>query len=327
MVIKMEQGKLVDMRKGARVVIENSNVKAGEKVLIVTDTGRDLSVSLAIYEAACEVGADPVLALMKQRKLPGASPPPSIEAAMLLSDVIICPTSTTLFYSNAAIEACKKGSRLIAMTQADPEILISGPINANFREQRSKCEKLASLMTKAKTIRFVTPAGTDIRASIEGRQAIANTGICDKPGCRQGIPDIEAYIPPIEDSSEGIIVVDGSTSFGLVRKPIKIKVRKGRAVEITGDEEAEKLRKALEEAGDPNVYTVAEFGIGLNPEARVRGVIIEDESALGTVHIALGDNIGMGGKNRALSHLDMVMLNPIVELNGKVILKGRELLF
>jgi len=216
---------------------------------------------------------------------------------------------------------------MLFMTQADPNLLISGPINANFREQRPKVEKLANLLTEAKTIRFVTPAGTDIKASIEGRRAIANTGICDKPGCAQGVPDIEVYIPPIEDSSEGTIVVDGSTNLGLVRESIEIEVKKGGVVEIAGAEDAEKLRKMLEEAGNPNVYIVAEFGIGLNPEAEVRGAIIEDESKLGTVHIALGDNIAMGGKNSAPLHIDMVQHNPTVELDGKVVLSGKQLFF
>ena len=82
----------------------------------------------------------------------------------------------------------------------------------------------------------------------------------------------------------------------------------------------------VEEAGE-SARVVAEFGIGLNPEARVTGSIVEDEGALGTVHLALGDNLSIGGENRASLHIDMVLRDPVVELDGEAILKGRQLLF
>ena len=315
------------MQKGAMTVIECANVYPGERVLILTDTGIDFSVSPSIYQAALDAGAEPSIFMNEPRKYPAAPVEASVKAAMLASDVIICPTSTTMFYTEARQEANRNGKRVVCITQADPEILIRGPIKADFKKIRPLAEKLTGLLTKARTIRVTTPAGTDIKANIAGRQATANTGICDTPGCAQGVPDIEAYIPPIEDSSEGIIVVDGSTNLGLVNEPIRLKVVRGRVVEITGGEEAEALRRLLEGTDDPNAYTVAEFGIGLNPESQLRGVIMEDEGALGTVHMALGNNLAMGGENSADIHLDMVQRDPTIMLDGRVIMRGKEVLF
>ena len=41
----------------------------------------------------------------------------------------------------------------------------------------------------------------------------------------------------------------------------------------------------------------------MNPKGEVRGIILEDESTYGTCHIALGNNIALGGKNKAPIHI------------------------
>ena len=317
------------MMKGARVVVKTClNVKAGEKVLIVTDTGRDISVAQALFEAALKLDAEPVIAVMTPRKHPGDEPPYNVSSAMKVSDVIICPTTATVYHSDARVEACKAGARFLSMTGATPKTLAAGPIFADFEEQKPKVEKLASLFMKAEEIRLTTPAGTDIKAKIKGRVAHAETALCHEPGCCMGAPDIEANITPIEDTTEGVIIVDGSISVipGVVKTQVRVEVYEGSAVKITGDGEASKLKEILRKADDPKVYVVAEFGVGFNPKAKVRGVSnIEDEATLGTAHIALGDNHTMGGKNTASMHVDMIVMNPTIYLDGKVVFNKKRL--
>ena len=150
--------------------------------------------------------------------------------------------------------------------------------------------------------------------------------MCKHPGDATGVPDIEAYIAPIEDSTNGTLIVDGSTSVtGLVGKPVKIEFAHGRATKITGGHEARLLLKILRGARNRAAFKVAEFGIGLNPLAHIRGAIIEDEAALGTAHIALGDNSKLGGKNKAPLHIDLLFKQACVELDGKTILKEKRL--
>jgi leucyl aminopeptidase (aminopeptidase T) len=67
---------------------------------------------------------------------------------------------------------------------------------------------------------------------------------------------------------------------------------------------------------------VAEFGIGTNYKAKLTGVILEDEKVMGTIHIALGDNISMGGIVSVPSHLDGLVKNPTVEVDGNIIMKN-----
>jgi hypothetical protein len=41
--------------------------------------------------------------------------------------------------------------------------------------------------------------------------------------------------------------------------------------------------------------------------------------------VALGDNIRLGGKNKAPTHIDLVFKNPHIQLGAIAVLKGNEL--
>ena len=72
---------------------------------------------------------------------------------------------------------------------------------------------------------------------------------------------------------------------------------------------------------------IAEFAIGLNPEAQFINDSLVDEKVLGTIHIAIGDNKGpaYGGKNSSSIHWDLIMTHPTVEIDGKTIMENGKL--
>jgi leucyl aminopeptidase (aminopeptidase T) len=142
---------------------------------------------------------------------------------------------------------------------------------------------MAQLLTDAKVCEVEPPLGTCIRMSLKGRRGRALTCIAHEPGGYATPPDIEASIAPIEGSSEGFVVVDGSIAgFGLIREPVKLVVQEGKVTEISGGTEARWLKDTLEQAKHPNVYKIAELGIGLNPEAKLIGTILEDRRCSGS---------------------------------------------
>ena len=53
---------------------------------------------------------------------------------------------------------------------------------------------------------------------------------------------------------------------------------------------------------------------------------IQDEKVLGTIHIALGNNVSMGGNVNVPLHLDGVIKKPTVYLDGKLLMKDGKLL-
>ena len=75
-------------------------------------------------------------------------------------------------------------------------------------------------------------------------------------------------------------------------------------------------REAADEVGDA-AYNLAELGIGTNGGvAELVGSVLLDEKAGGTVHIAIGDNVGIGGETDAPLHLDGIIRDPTVYADG-----------
>jgi leucyl aminopeptidase (aminopeptidase T) len=276
--------------------------------------------------AASKLGIEASTITMKPRTLPGEEPPRAVVAAMLSMDVIICPTSTTLFHTKARTDACRKGARFISMACATRSVLTSNAMSANFPSYEKVLNRLARALTAAHHIRVTNSAGTDLEFNVQGRRGHGVTGMARRPGEATGTPDVEAYVAPIETDTHGLLIVDGSTSVtGVVKKPIKITIKRGVAVSISGSSEARSLTRILKDARSRASLRVGEFGIGLNPLARIRGSIIEDEGALGTAHVALGDNTRLGGRNRAPTHIDLVFKEPHIQFDGVTALKGRRL--
>jgi leucyl aminopeptidase (aminopeptidase T) len=303
-----------------------ANATTGEQALIVTDSATNPAVASTIIAAALELGIEASKMTMKARALPGDEPPPPVAAAMLSADVVICPTSRTLYHTKARETACGRGARFISMAGATMQVLASSAMFANFPKQEKVTNALVHRLTLAKRIRVRNPAGTDLEFNVQGRRGHGVSGMATRPGDVTGVPEIEAYIAPVEEDTAGVLVVDGSTSVtGVVQKKIKIRIQHGVAQSITGGGDARRLSRILRQADNPASYRVGELGIGLNPLAHIRGSIIEDEGKLGTAHVALGDNIRLGGKNRAPTHIDLVFKNPHIQLDTITVLKGKQL--
>ena len=303
-----------------------AGVKPREHVLIVTDSATDPAIARTIMEAACRLRIDCSTITMRARTLPGEEPPAPVAAAMRSADIIISPTSTTLFHTHARTRACRGGSRFISMACATVSILSSEGMSANFPKQKVVMERLMHRFTGAKQIRVTNPAGTCLTFNVRGRKGYGLSGMATRHGEATGVPDIEAYIAPIERDTNGVLVVDGSTSVtGIVKQPLVITIRHGVAVSITGGSDAYTLRRTLRKTRSRGSFYVGELGVGLNPLAHIRGAIIEDEGVLGTAHVALGDNTKIGGKNSAPTHIDFVFKNPHLQLDGETVLRGRRL--
>ena len=304
---------------GARKLINTcASVRTGEKVLVVTDTDRSFCISEAVFAAALEAGAETVRIVMEPGDHPGAEVSDMVAGAMKEADVIIGLTSSSLYHTRARLAACQGGARLVAVTEVTEALMISGGIEADFDAQRPIVEDLARRVSQAEEIRLTTSGGTDLRASTGGRRAFKFTGMAREKGQAVGVPTIEVALAPLEGTSHGRLIVDASgTHLGLIRKPINIRVQDGRAVEIQGGNEAHQLKELLEKEKDPACWNVAEIAVGLNPCSRVIGHIIEDEGTLGTCHVALGNNVTLGGKNSARVHVDLVMWRPTLYLDGE----------
>tara|TARA_B100000519_G_C14110374_1_gene375457 strand:- start:273 stop:686 length:414 start_codon:yes stop_codon:yes gene_type:complete len=129
----------------------------------------------------------------------------------------------------------------------------------------------------------------------------------------------------------GKIVIDGSWEGSLLEEPITFLVEDGLVVGISGGETAGKLQEVLDEARvglRPSranlVNTVAEFGFGMNPRAKISGKRLEDQVVRGAAYFGFGDNSALGGSANVGIHVRGVMIDPTIELNDvDLVVEGR----
>jgi leucyl aminopeptidase (aminopeptidase T) len=312
------------MKGSSKLVNVLAQVKKGEQVLIVTDFDT-VSIARSLATACIAVGAEPTIMIMRPREAHGLEPPEMVAVAMTKADMVFQPVSKSIAHTSATKRAKEAGARLIVLPEYTEEMLISGGLEADFEAQKPLCEKMRDYLTGARKARLTTPSGTDITMSLEGRQGRALTGMARERGGYSSPPNIEASIAPVEGTAQGTIVADGSiSSIGLLSSPVTISVKDGLAKEITGGKEAEKLKEILKSANDPKVYNIGELGIGLNPKAKLCGLMLEDEGAYGSVHIALGSNADFGGNTRAARHIDLIISKSTLLLDEKPVLKDGE---
>jgi len=297
----------------------------GESILIVTDEPLR-SIAYALQRAATELGHEVVMVEMLPRRSNGEEPPPFVAEMMAKADVVLCPTSKSLTHTDARRAATAAGARVGTLPGVTEDIMVRC-MNADYHRISERTHRLCALLEKTSTIRVTAPAGTDIVMPVAGRRAHASSGLFRARGQWGNLPTGEAYLAPLENLSEGIVVVDGSMAgVGVTSQPIRIVVEKGYATDITGGQEAEKLVALLAPHGRDS-RNVAEFGIGTNDRATLTGVILEDEKVMGTIHIAFGDNKSMGGNVGVASHLDGLIRQPSVWLDDHQIMNdGRFLL-
>lgn len=314
-----------EMMKGARNIINvSSGLKKEEHLLIVTDTNK-FEVAELLALAAQEKGFNYSIAVMAVRE-PGEEPPRPIAAAMKEADIIIAPTTQSLYHNHATLAAREAGARLIAMSGILPEIMASPATKFDFQSFQSEVNKVAEIYHNAERIKVTSPSGTNIEASIKGRRVNVDGGLCHEPGQAIGMPIMEVNSAPIEDTTNGKIVIDTSMSFlGILKEKITLIVRNGYIEKIEGGEEARKMRDILDSKNDPNVYVIAEIAIGLNPKAEIKGVLAEDEGVLGTMHFGIGNNLTLGGKNKASLHMDVIINRPTMLLDDIVLTKDGKL--
>ncbi len=182
--------------------------------------------------------------------------------------------------------------------------------------------KTVPLLTAASEA-VIEKDGCRLTLALAGRDGVPSPGVYREKGKSGNLPSGEAYIAPLEDGSNGEMIIDGSmVGVGKLRTPLHVTVREGRLRAITG-EGSEKL--GILTANERN-STLGELGIGTNMAAILNGIILEDEKVYGTVHIAFGTNTSFGGTNKADCHMDGIILKPTLYLDGRKIIDHGEFL-
>ncbi|MBU3941314.1 MAG: aminopeptidase, partial [Nanoarchaeota archaeon] len=171
-----------------------------------------------------------------------------------------------------------------------------------------------------------TKAGTDIKTAVHDTISESDNLLKNKKGAFGNLPTGEIDSGIVREKTNGTIVFDCSfPGLGLLEKPIKIKVVSGIGTIVINNNKAKILYNMLKDVGK-DAFKLAELGIGTNPKAKITGNVLEDEKVLGTVHFAFGNDLSYNGTNDVPLHLDGIIKEPTIEVDGKTIMKNGKLL-
>ena len=296
-----------------------------ETLLVVCDEG-EKEIGEVMFECGKELCSEAIYVEMKARKINGEEPPDPVAAMMQQVDAVICPTTKSLTHTRARREASKVGVRVATMPGITSDTLIRC-MTADHERILELTNLVAERMKGVKTIRIETKSGTDISIPISKRKIISSTGVLRTIGESGNLPSGEVYVAPWEEKTNGKVVFDGSMAeLGIIQEPIFVTIKDGYIVNIEGKEQAQDFKNLLDKVGNADAKAVAEFGIGTNYKARISGDILEDEKVMGTVHIAFGNNVTMGGKISVASHIDGIIMKPTVYFDDDLIMEEGRLL-
>jgi leucyl aminopeptidase (aminopeptidase T) len=331
------------------MLLVNMNLKAGEKLLVISDVPRsddwqhikqgDLIERLeriVLARLVCEITQEkfpgtnvqflPILATGGH----GKEPDTETAARMRDTDVLLCLTTYSLSHTNARQDATHSGVRVASMPGFTHDMLApGGPMAVDYKQVAADCRRFADMLTEAEEVIVRTSYGTDLNFRINDRPGHVDDGIYgESDGTWGNLPAGEAYVIPQEGNGEGTLVVPAGWYPGL-EEDMVLSLIKGIVVELTGGgKTGDHFRQLLEFGSDNPDYlarrNLAELGIGTNPNAKKPNNVLEAEKIKGTVHVAIGDNFHMGGRVESDLHEDFIQPDVDLILDGQQVILGGE---
>ena len=307
------------------------DIRRGENVLIVCDpTTAEIGQSLHI---ATQKRSDRVLLIvMPKSRHHGEEPPSPVAALMRQQQVVIAATKYSLTHTRAARQALKDGARIATMPGMTFELYTEGGMTADFQDVKRRISNIANFLRRRRIINVKSESGTDITFEVNWRDwKLDDNGICNRPRMLTNLPAGKVFILPKEGTMNGTIVIDGSWDSTLIDEPVEFIVEDGTVVDVKGGTLAATIRqsygevaKKLKAKDRESVWTVAEFGFGMNPNARLVGNVLEDEKRMGSCYFSIGDNTGLGGTSNAGIHVSGVLAEPSVWLDDSCLTEAGE---
>lgn len=311
----MTTGAAPDLDRALITVMERClDVRGGENVLVIGDPGsRDLAE--AMREMAARHGADAVLALMDERATDGTEPPPPIAAALAACDVFLAPTTRSLSHTRARKAASDAGARGATLPGVTAEML-ARVMAVDFDALKARTQAIVRLLDESGDAHVTCPHGSDMAFELTGRRGLADYGDLTGRHAFGNLPAGEGFVSPA--GGNGHLAVTSIASLGISPEPVLLTVEDGSLTGANGPLGPQFL-DLLTQHG-PLGTNLAELGVGTNDAATLTGNVLEDEKLLGTIHVAFGASAGIGGTVSVPIHLDVVVLEPTLDVGGTRVL-------
>ena len=258
---------------------------------------------------------------------------PAAIAALKASDLVL--DLMTLLFSPEQLDILKGGTKILLAVEP-PEVLTR---LVPTLEDRERVLAARARIARAKEMRVVSAAGTDLRCPIGEFDAIAEYGFVDEPGRWDHWPSGFALTFPDEGRASGRIVIDRGDILlpqkRYVQEPIVLTVANGFATRIDGGIDAQLLSEYMATFDDPEAYAISHIGWGLQPRAHWSTLGLYDREATigmdarafeGNFLFSLGPNNEGGGQRTTTCHIDIPLRHCDVFLDGEAVVRNGKVL-
>ena len=310
------------MRSAATVIDTCMDLRRGENVLIVCDS-TTTDIGQCLHEVATRRSDRVLLVVMPKGRHHGDEPPSPVSNLMRQQQVVIAPTRYSLTHTRAVRQAIKDGARVATMPGMTLEMFTKGGMSADFNIIKKNIGEMNAVLRRKRIVNVKSESGTNVTFEVNWREwKFDDNGICNRPRMLTNLPAGKIFTLPREGTMNGTIVIDGSWDSALVDEPVVLQIENGLVVDVKGGTAAAQIRQTFGEAAKrlrskekENVWTIAEFGFGMNPNARLMGNVLEDEKRLGTAYFSIGDNTTLGGTAAVGIQISGVLASPSLWLD------------
>jgi len=305
-----------EMVEGAKNALSTVlSLKKGEDMLIVLDDSKE-DIGMAFEKGARVLGANTHIYSLSKHVRPIMDVPEELTEMFSGYKVIIntfgSDSRETPFRVKLLYQEIQHKARVGHAPGITTSMMREGPMKVDYAKIVCNAEHLMDKFRNVERVHITAPAGTDITMELGCR--LWQTDVKIKEGDFGNLPAGEIWCAPVENGANGKIVVDGSIGdLGNVPSHLILTVKKGKLAKVECADKA--FAREVEELSnvDEMASIIGELGIGLNPGARIIGVMLEDEKAGETSHVAFGNNIDMnGGQNDSKTHRDYLFYKPTI---------------
>jgi len=325
------------VKKGAEQAVNVCmKVKKKEKVVIITDK-KTLPVGKAFEKAAKKITPKVELFILeKYGKRPLKKLPDEIKKSLKNADASFLAVDTAADKKlNERITVRRPirkivlghGGRHAGMPGINKKMLEQG-LSADYDKIRRISKKVYDKVKNAKEIIVKNKQGTYLIARFSKKLKWI---ICDghiKPGKWSNLPDGEVFTCPLRIDGKAVAVLLGDVYRKQLKKPITFHIKNSRLEKIECSDKNLKKKLWIFLKKHRNGTRVGEFAIGTNIQLKgFVGSMLQDEKHPG-VHIAFGSPYPdfTGAKWDSKSHMDAVMIDTDVFVDGKQIMKKAKFL-
>jgi hypothetical protein len=299
-----------------RAMVEVLGLKPSDRVLVIQDP-LCRRCSEAFYLAARSNGCTTTTFPLPDEGRPLRKLPEGMAESLQGIDVVINAMSGSSDEVPFRIDWLRlleeRGLRFGHSPNIHEDMMDGGPMDVDYAWMANRADRLIEGLNGARSVRIRTPRGSDLTLNIEGRRFVTDVRITEtEKGCN--LPCGEVFCAPVEDGADGVVVADGPIGGeGPPPSPVTLHVKAGRVTAARCADPIWEARITELLNTDGGARVIAELGIGLNPKARLIGIMLEDEKAHRTAHVAFGSNVGMpGGVNESATHIDYLVHRPTI---------------